>query len=112
MFGHARAAMHKRLETRHSRSESRNSRLEIRLRLGEFRRWIKRWIAGLMVTLAALTSPHPGFAQGCSMCYTTAAAARAAGIQALRNGIIILMIPPTLITLAIFVIASRSRERF
>jgi hypothetical protein len=46
------------------------------------------------------------------MCYTTAAAAKAAAIRALRSGILILLIPPLLMAIGIFVRAWRSRERF
>ena len=37
------------------------------------------------------------WAQGCPLCYNAAAATKAGGIAALRNGILILMIPPVLI---------------
>ena len=46
------------------------------------------------------------------MCYTAAAAAKAATIKALRSGILILLIPPALILIAIFVVAYRRRNTF
>ncbi len=46
------------------------------------------------------------------MCYNTAAAAKASAIQALRSGILILLIPPVLIFGAVCVFAIRSRNRF
>jgi len=46
------------------------------------------------------------------MCYNTAAAAKAAAIQALRSGILILLVPSILLFGGIFVLAFRSRERF
>ena len=53
-----------------------------------------------------------GFAQGCAMCYTTAASAKAGAIQALRSGILILLVPPLVMFAAIFVVIYRSRNRF
>jgi len=46
------------------------------------------------------------------MCYNTAAAAKAAAIQALRSGILILLVPVVLMFIGIFIMAFRSRERF
>jgi hypothetical protein len=46
------------------------------------------------------------------MCYNTAAAAKAAAIQALRSGILILLVPVALLFIGIFVLAFRSKERF
>lgn len=69
----------------------------------------------LIVVASALTlliAPVPGFAQGCAMCYTSAAAAKAGAIQALRSGILILLVPPLLMFGAIFVVIYRYRNRF
>jgi len=38
------------------------------------------------------------YAQGCAMCYQSAAASGARLIHALKSGIVILMIPPVLMT--------------
>ena len=46
------------------------------------------------------------------MCYNTAAAAKAAAIQALRSGILILLIPVALLFIGIFFLVFRSKERF
>src|SRR5437867_947900 len=67
---------------------------------------------GLGIILATLLFATPAFAQGCVMCYNTAAAAKAAAINALRSGILILMVPPVLISAGVFVLALRGRERF
>jgi len=67
---------------------------------------------GLGIILATLLFATPAFAQGCVMCYNTAAAAKAAAIKALRSGILILMVPPVLISAGVFVLALRGRERF
>jgi hypothetical protein len=46
------------------------------------------------------------------MCYNTAAAAKAAAIQSLRSGILILLVPVVLMFIGIFVLVFRSKERF
>ena len=61
--------------------------------------------------LVALGNSAAAFAQGCPLCYTTVAAAKPAAIQALRSGIIVLLVPPVLMFIGIFVLAFRSRER-
>src|SRR5207245_3268586 len=67
---------------------------------------------GFGIILATLLFATPAFAQGCVMCYNTAAAAKAAAIKALRSGILILMVPPVLISAGVFALALRGRERF
>ena len=42
--------------------------------------------------LALLTSP--AFAQGCAMCYSTAAANSKQGQRAINHGVLVLLIPP------------------
>lgn len=66
-------------------------------------RWLSLWpefrkiawtIAGLVALLGGRVVV---WAQGCPLCYNAAAATKAGGLAALRNGILILMIPPVLI---------------
>ena len=57
--------------------------------------WFRLIIFGLLA-LAALALPLPAFSQNCALCYTQAASAGARMIQALKSGILILVIPPTL----------------
>ncbi|MBZ5515314.1 MAG: hypothetical protein LAN62_10860, partial [Acidobacteriia bacterium] len=52
------------------------------------------------------------YAQGCAMCYTSAAAAKKAGIEALRSGILILLVPPLMIFAGIIWLTYRSRNSF
>jgi hypothetical protein len=52
------------------------------------------------------------FAQGCAMCYQSAASSGAQFIQALRHGILIMFFPPILIMAAIFYAAYRKRNQF
>ena len=65
-----------------------------------------------IVAIAALLSPSAIFAQGCAMCYQTAAGSGAQFIQALRHGILIMLFPPILIMAAIFYAAYRKRNQF
>ena len=60
-------------------------------------------ISGFAVlALLVLLVPLPAFSQSCALCYTQAASAGARMIQALRSGILILIIPPTLGTIGLF----------
>jgi len=68
-----------------------------------------------LVGLAAVTFlfvPVTLFAQSCSLCYTQAASSTARFIQALRSGILILMIPPMLMSVGFTVLAYRRRNTF
>jgi hypothetical protein len=49
-----------------------------------------------LLALGLLALPLPAFSQNCALCYTQAASAGARMIQALKSGILILIIPPTL----------------
>ncbi len=69
-----------------------------------------RQVWGGAAVLVALGNAAAAFAQGCPLCYTTVAAARPAAIQALRSGILVLLVPPLLMFIGIFVLAFRSRE--
>jgi hypothetical protein len=71
-----------------------------------------RLIARMAALLAALWMPASAFAQNCALCYTQAAGAGARIIQALRGGILILVIPPILICTALTVMAYRKRNQF
>lgn len=74
-------------------------------------RWLQRCIltlGGLMLLLVPLTL----FAQGCALCYTQAAASTARFIQALRSGILILMVPPMCLSIAVALIAYKRRNQF
>ena len=66
----------------------------------------------LAIGFLALLSPSALFAQGCAMCYQTAAGSGAQFIQALRHGILIMFFPPILIMGAIFYAAYRKRNQF
>ncbi len=72
------------------------------------RRWLRfgTILAGLLL-LTAL----PAFSQGCALCYTQAALAGAKMIQALKSGILILVIPPTLGSVGMIFIMHRKRNQ-
>jgi hypothetical protein len=71
-------------------------------------RWLRcsAALAGL-VLLTAL----PAFSQGCALCYTQAAAAGARMIVALRSGILILVIPPTLASVGMVFVVHKKRNQ-
>lgn len=73
----------------------------------------RRW-PGVAVPLVAflllIAAPVAVHAQSCSLCYTQAAAANARFIQALRSGILILMVPPMIMSIGITVVAYKRRN--
>ncbi len=71
-----------------------------------------QWGVRLAGAAWAFASASTAFAQSCAMCATTASSAKAGALQALRSGILILLIPPILMFIAIFTMAFRNRERF
>jgi hypothetical protein len=52
------------------------------------------------------------FAQSCALCYSQAAGSGSRMIQALRSGILILIVPPMLICIAITWMAYKKRNQF
>jgi hypothetical protein len=66
----------------------------------------------VLVALAMLAIPVPAFSQSCALCYTQAASAGTRMIQALRSGILILIVPPTLMSVCMIFIVYRKRNQF
>ena len=66
----------------------------------------------VLVTLAILAAPLPAFSQSCALCYTQAASAGARMIQALRSEILILIVPPTFMSVGMIFIVNRKRNQF
>jgi len=60
----------------------------------------------------AVLLPGLTLAQGCALCYTQAAGSGSRIIQALKSGILILVIPPMLICLGITWMAYKKRNDF
>jgi hypothetical protein len=52
----------------------------------------------------------PAFAQGCASCYTTTAGGGSQTVHALRSGILLLLVPPTMIFLGIMFVLLRWRR--
>jgi hypothetical protein len=70
-------------------------------------------LAGItLVALAMLAAPVPSFSQSCALCYTQAASAGARMIEALRSGILILILPPTFMSIGMIFIVYRKRNQF
>jgi hypothetical protein len=65
-----------------------------------------------LLGLVLLAAPLPAFSQSCALCYTQAASAGTRMIQALRSGILILIIPPTLMSVGMIFIVYRKRNQF
>jgi hypothetical protein len=64
-------------------------------------------LAGLIILLA----PESAFSQSCALCYTQAASAGSRMIQALRSGILILIAPPTFMTIGLIFVCYRKRNQ-
>jgi hypothetical protein len=62
--------------------------------------------------LGSLVVPSVASAQNCALCYTQAAAAGTRIVQALRSGIVILVLPPMLICIGLAVMTYRKRNQF
>jgi hypothetical protein len=70
------------------------------------------WIFGIaLVALVVLMTPTPVFAQSCALCYTQAASSGARMIQALKSGILILIAPPTLMSIGLVFVCYRKRNQ-
>lgn len=69
-----------------------------------------RWKRLIYVAVALLAAASGAVAQGCSMCYASAAQEDARAQQALNLGIIVLIIPPVLLFAGVMVTAFRRRE--
>jgi len=69
-------------------------------------------IAVAIIGLAALIVPPLAFSQSCALCYTQAASAGTRMIQALRSGILILIAPPTFMSVCMIFIARRKSDQF
>jgi hypothetical protein len=73
---------------------------------------IYKKLALLIITLASLTLlASPAHAQSCALCYTQAASSGGRMIQALKSGILILIAPPTFMTVGLIFICYRKRNQ-
>lgn len=69
-------------------------------------------LSASVIGVLVLLDPRALFAQGCALCYTQAAGSTQRFIQALRSGILILVIPPMLLSAMFAVTAYRRRNIF
>jgi hypothetical protein len=69
-------------------------------------------ISMALLALVMLAAPVPAFSQSCALCYTQAASAGARMIQALRSGILILVAPPTFMSVGMIFVIYRKRNQF
>jgi hypothetical protein len=67
-------------------------------------------IVSIGLTMVLLASS--AFSQNCALCYTQASASGSRMIAALRDGILVLVIPPTLMWLVIAAVAYFKRNQF
>lgn len=74
------------------------------------RNWRPLRVSALLTGLLLLTT-LPAIAQSCALCYTQAASSGRQMIEALRSGILILIIPPTLGTIALLFIVHHKRNQ-
>jgi len=66
---------------------------------------------GSIFALLLLAAAPAAFSQSCALCYTQAASSGAKMIQALKSGILVLIIPPTLGTVGmIFVVRRKNKQ--
>ena len=63
-----------------------------------------------LAVLIVLFAPLPLFSQSCALCYTQAASSGARMIQALKSGILVLVIPPTLMSVGLIFVLHRKND--
>ena len=71
-----------------------------------------RWLSRAAAFLVPLWIPGAAFAQNCALCYTQTAGAGSRVIEALRGGILVLVVPPVLICIGLTVMAYKKRNQF
>jgi hypothetical protein len=82
--------------------------------VGKVRRFVwKSCRLPILVALAALfvCAARPAFSQSCALCYTQAASSGAKKIAALKSGILILVVPPTLGSIGMLFVVYRKRNQ-
>ena len=64
-----------------------------------------------MAGLALVFVPVPAHAQSCALCYTQAASSGTRMIQALKSGILVLIAPPTFMSIGLIFVCYRKRNQ-
>jgi hypothetical protein len=73
-----------------------------------------RQLAIVGIALAAfmiLLAPVPAFSQSCALCYTQAASSGSRMIQALKSGILVMIVPPTLGSIGMIFVVYKKRNQ-
>jgi len=70
--------------------------------------WLR---SGAVFSCLLLLTALPAFSQNCALCYTQAASAGARMIAALKSGILILIVPPTLGSIGMIFVMHRKRNQ-
>ena len=65
-----------------------------------------------LLCFVLLLASAPAWSQSCALCYTQAAQSTTRFIQALRSGILILIVPPMFMSVGFTVMAYRKRNRY
>ncbi len=73
---------------------------------------VSRWLVVTVAAAAGVAWSAAAYAQGCPLCANTVSAAKTSAILALRNGILILIVPPLLICSGIIWQGVKARNRF
>ena len=68
-------------------------------------------LARVLGVLVLLLVAAPAFSQSCALCYTQVSSAGARMIEALRSGILILVLPPTFASVGMLFIVHRKRNQ-
>ncbi len=68
------------------------------------------WIGIALAAIFFLLTPLPLFSQSCALCYTQAASSGSKVIQALKSGILVLIIPPTLMSVGLVYVVHRKND--
>lgn len=69
-------------------------------------------IGATVFFIALLGGPPHAFSQSCALCYTQAASAGKRMIEALQSGILILIVPPTVLSICMVFILRHKRNQF
>src|ERR1700685_320820 len=76
------------------------------------RHWKSLGISAIVLAgLFLLFTSMPASAQSCALCYTQAASSGSRMIQALKSGILILIAPPTFMTVGMIFVCYRKRNQ-
>ncbi|HME34790.1 MAG TPA: hypothetical protein VKF84_06095 [Candidatus Sulfotelmatobacter sp.] len=68
-------------------------------------------LAIALAALIILLSPVPAFSQNCALCYTQAASSGSRMIQALKSGILVMIVPPTLGSIGMIFVVYKKRNQ-